>query len=148
MRFLTAKRIAFGITGLLIILTIAGWFLFGSSLLKLQTRTEITPGSIVENGCQAVYQKVMSESWAGLRIMAEPGFRVEKVLYISGREAKANYNAGNNIQDASHLCYVLIRGNIDVGSPFTTTVTTYSTGSSFYDSDSLLRMDMSAGEHY
>lgn len=80
--------------------------------------------------------------------MAEPGFKVEKALYLSGKEVKANYEPNANIQDDSHICYVLVRGKIDVGSPFTNTVATYSTGNAIYDPDSLMLMGMGSGEKY
>jgi hypothetical protein len=103
------------------------------------------PGSTIDAECQAVYQQVQKQGFAAPRIMAEDGFKIEKTLYLTGQEAKATYNADANIQDDSHVCYVLVRGNIGVGSPFTNTIAIYSTGFAFYDPESLLYLEIGSG---
>lgn len=143
------KRILFLLTGPLVVVTLAGWFLFGPSLLKpTGLLVDAPPGSTINAGCQTVYQRIMTGGFAGPRIMAQDGFKVEKALYISGREAKANYNASGNFSDDAHLCYILVRGNIVVGGPFTNKSVIYPTGFAIYDPASFTQMQIGAGEHY
>jgi hypothetical protein len=142
MRFLTGKRIIFGVTGLLIVLALAGWFLFGSNLFMHSQMAGAPPGSTIDAECAVVYRQVMQRGFKAIYFEAEDGFKVEKALYISGREAKTRYNAVTPIGDDSHICYVQISGNIEVWRHSGGLDSIYPTAYGFYDPDSLYSLEM------
>lgn len=142
MRFLKDKRIIFGITGLLVVLALVGWFLFANLLSPTNPVSDAPSGSTIDAGCAAVYRQVMQQGFKAIYFEAEDGFKVEKALYINGREARTRYNAASNIGDDSHICYVLISGKIDVMRHSGGLDSINPTAYGFYDPDSLSAMEM------
>ncbi|MBN9389265.1 MAG: hypothetical protein J0I20_14650 [Chloroflexi bacterium] len=106
------------------------------------------PGSTIDAECAPVYHKIKTEGFVAHRLMAEDGFTIEKALFVNGQQAKSRYDAQLQVPDDARLCYVLVRGNIEVGSPFTTTVAIYPTGNAIYDLQTMSYLLIGTGEKY
>lgn len=146
MRDVPHKKILLYITGLVLVLSLSGWFFIGSNWNKSEVAAISIPlGSTVDTACQAVYRQVKAHGFAGPRIEAQGDFRIEKALLITGQEAKSRYNTNSIFPDDAQLCYVLVRGNIEVGSPFSNKTTIYETGHAIYDAQTLTRWGIGNG---